>query len=107
MDAYLFPTLFCLVLCAAFVWLAVRRMRADKPHRVFLWLARFFGVMVVMGVNDAFRREGIILGGLVVVAGAVMVLMIVSGITELGKRKKAEQAFEHRRDAEVRRRIVF
>lgn len=41
-------------------------------------------------------------GGLVVVAGAVMVLMIVSGvIRELGARKKAEQAFEHRRDAEV------
>ena len=88
MNPSLSAVLFCLVLCAVFVWLAVRRMRADKPHRVFLWLARFFGVMVVMGVNDAFRREGIILGGLVVVAGAVMVLMIVSGIIrELGARK--------------------
>lgn len=92
MDAYLFPALFCLVLCTAFVWLAVKRMRADKPHRVFLWLARFFGVMVVMGVNDAFRREGIILGGLVVVAGAFAVLATVSWVVrELGKRKKAEQ----------------
>lgn len=94
MDAYLFPALFCLVLCAAFVWLAVRRMRASKPHRVFLWLARFFGVMVVMGVDSICKAEGIILGGLVVVAGAVMVLMIVSGvIRELGARKKAEQDF--------------
>ena len=94
MDAYLFPALFCLVLCAAFVWLAVRRMRASKPHRVFLWLARFFGVMVVMGVDSICKTEGIILGGLVVVAGAVMVLMIVSGIIrELGKRKKAERSF--------------
>lgn len=64
MDAYLFPTLFCLVLCAAFVWLAVKRMRAGKPHRVFLWLARFFGVMVVMGVDSICKAEGIILGGL-------------------------------------------
>lgn len=28
MDAYLFPALFCLVLCAVFVWLAVKSMRA-------------------------------------------------------------------------------
>ena len=89
MDAYLFPTLFCLVLCAAFVWLAGKRMRAGKPHRVFVWLARFFGVMVVMGVDSICKAEGIILGGLVVVAGAVIVLMIVSGIIrELGARKK-------------------
>ncbi|WP_297851838.1 hypothetical protein [uncultured Akkermansia sp.] len=38
MDAYLFPSLFCLVLCAVFVWLAVRRMRAGKPLRICLWL---------------------------------------------------------------------
>lgn len=102
MDAYLFPALFCLVLCAAFVWLAVRRMRASKPHRVFLWLARFFGVMVVMGVDSICKAEGIILGGLVVVAGAVMVLMIVSGIIrELGKRKKAERSFPQSEVAEA------
>lgn len=92
MDTYLFSALFCLILCAAFVWMAVKRMRAGKPHRVFLWLARFFGVMVVMGVDSIFKAEGIILGGLVVVAGAVMVLMIVSGvIRELGGWKNAEQ----------------
>lgn len=92
MNTYLFPTLLCLVLCVVFVWLAVKRMRAGKPHRVFVWLARFFGVMVVMGVDSICKDEGIILGGLVVVAGAVMVLMIVSGIIrELGGRKKIEQ----------------
>lgn len=92
MDTFLFPVLFCLVLCTVFVWLAVKRMRAGKPHRVFVWLARFFGVMVVMGVDSICKAEGIILGGLVVVAGAVMVLMIVSGvIRELGGRKKVEQ----------------
>ena len=89
MDTFLFPVLFCLVLCTAFVWLAVKRMRAGKPHRVFVWLARFFGVMDVMGIDNICKDEGIILGGLVVVAGAVMVLMIVSGvIRELGARKK-------------------
>ena len=30
MNAYLFPSLFCLVLCAVFVWLAVRRMWAGN-----------------------------------------------------------------------------
>ena len=45
--------------------------------------------MVVMGIDNICKDEGIILGGLVVVAGAVMVLMIVSGvIRELGARKK-------------------
>ena len=88
MDTYLFPALFSLVICTVFVWLAVRRMRADKPHRVFLWLARFFGVMVVMGVDSICKAEGVMLGGLVVVAGAVGVLMIVSWmIRKLGTRK--------------------
>lgn len=91
MAPSLSAVLFCLALCAVFVWLAVRRMQAGKPHRVFLWLARFFGVMVVMGVDSICKAEGIILEGLVVVAGAVMMLMIVSGIIrELGARKKAE-----------------
>lgn len=86
MDAYLFPSLFCLVLCAVFAWLAVKRMRADRPHRVFLWLARFFSVMVVMGADSIFEAEGIMLGGLVVVAGAIGVLVIVSWvIRELGR----------------------
>ena len=80
MSHYLFLSMFSLALCAAFVWLAVRHMRAGKPHRVFVWLARFFGVMVVMGVDSICKAEGIILRGLVVVAGAVMVLMIVSGV---------------------------
>lgn len=93
MDTYLFPALFSLVLCAVFVWLAVKRMRSGKPHRVFVWLARFFGVMVVIGVDSICKAEGIILGGLVVVAGAVIVLMIVSWvIRELGKRKKTEHS---------------
>ena len=74
--------------CTVLVWLAVKRMRAGKPHRVFVWLARFFGVMVVMGVDSVCKAEGITLGGLVVVAGALIVLMIVSGvIRELGGRK--------------------
>ena len=94
MDAYLFPALFCLVLCAAFVWLAVRRMRASKPHRVFLWLARFFGVMVVMGVYEAFRREGIQLGGVIVWGAGIGAWILVPWIIrELGARKKAEQDF--------------
>lgn len=102
MNPSLSAVLFCLVLCAVFVWLAVKRMRAGKPHRVFVWLARFFGVMVVMGVDSICKAEGIILGGLVVVAGAFAVLATVSWVVrELGKRKKAEQAFENRRDAEV------
>ena len=94
MAAYLFPALFCLALCAVFVWLAVRRMRTDKPHRVFLWLARFFGVMVVMGVYEAFRREGILLGGLIVWGAGIGAWILVPWIIrELGARKKAEQAF--------------
>ena len=94
MNPSLSAVLFCLVLCTAFVWLAVKRMRVGKPHRVFVWLARFFGVMVVMGVDSICKAEGIILGALVVVAGVVIVLMIVSGvIRELGARKKAEQDF--------------
>lgn len=89
MNPSLSTVLFCLVLCTVFVWLAVKRMRAGKPHCVFVWLARFFGVMVVMGVDSICKAEGIMLGGLVMVAGAVIVLMIVSGvIRELGAQKK-------------------
>lgn len=88
MDTYLFPSLFCLVLCTVLVWLAVKRMRAGKPHRVFLWLARFFGVMVVMGVYEAFRREGIQLGGLIVWGSGIGAWILVPWIIkELGARK--------------------
>lgn len=91
MNTYLFPTLFCLALCVVFVWLAVKRMRSGKPHRVFLWLARFFGGMVVMGVFNILEAEGIRLGGLVVVAGAFAVLATVLWVVKaLGARKKAE-----------------
>lgn len=66
-------------------------MRAGKPHRVFLWLARFFGVMVVMGVYEAFRREGIQLGGLIVWGAGIGAWILVPWIIrELGARKKAE-----------------
>ena len=91
MNPSLSAVLFCLVICAVFVWLAVKRMRADKPYRVFVWLARFFGVMVVMGVFNILEAEGNRLGGLVVVAGAFAVLAIVSWVVRrLGARKKAD-----------------
>lgn len=93
MDAYLFPSLFSLVLCAVFVWLAVKRRRTNKPHRVFLWLARFFGVMIVMGVFNILKEGGVAGGGLIAVAGAFAVLATVSWVVrELGTRKKVAQA---------------
>lgn len=104
MDTFLFPVLFCLVLCTAFVWLAVKRMRAGKPHRVFVWLARFFGVMVVMGVYEAFRREGIQLGGLIVWGAGIGAWILVPWIIrELSRRKNREQDSEQRPPVEQKK----
>ena len=97
MNPSLSAVLFCLVICAVFVWLAVKRMRADKPYRVFVWLARFFGVMVVMGVYEAFRREGIQLGGLIVWGAGIGAWILVPWIIrELSRRKNRDQDSEQR-----------
>ena len=104
MNPSLSAVLFCLVICAVFVWLAVKRMRADKPYRVFVWLARFFGVMVVMGVYEAFRREGIQLGGLIVWGAGIGAWILVPWIIrELSRRKNRDQDSEQRPPVEQKK----